>query len=177
MHDRGYPVLGYAGSIYEWSWWLRGMEQFMVDLLESPSLAQAIIARVADFTAHLAVETARAGIDVLAFYDDAGSQRGMQISPELWRSFIKPAWHPGVRVSRAVASVRPSHCRRRIRRRIGRQARPHPRNAAFRNSRDLPISPSIAASSAPSLRSRHTLISFPTRPPLRTKGSMTTPLS
>ena len=45
MHARGYPVLGYAGSIYEWSWWLRGMEQFLVDLLESPSFAQAIIAR------------------------------------------------------------------------------------------------------------------------------------
>src|SRR5208283_4796275 len=43
FHDRGYPVIGYAGSIYEWSWWLRGMEQFMVDLLESPSLAGAII--------------------------------------------------------------------------------------------------------------------------------------
>ena len=103
MHARGYPVLGYAGSIYEWSWWLRGMEQFLVDLLESPSFAQAIIARVADFTARLAVETARAGIDVLAFYDDAGSQWGMQISPDLWRAFIKPAWRT------VLNTVRRSH--------------------------------------------------------------------
>ena len=41
FHARGYPVVGYAGSIYEWSWWLRGMEQFMVDLLEHPELAAA----------------------------------------------------------------------------------------------------------------------------------------
>jgi hypothetical protein len=40
-YERGYPVMGYAGSIYEWSWWLRGMEQFMVDLLEEPGLARA----------------------------------------------------------------------------------------------------------------------------------------
>jgi uroporphyrinogen decarboxylase len=92
FHDRGYPVIGYAGSIYEWSWWLRGMEQFMVDLLESPALAGAIVQKVAGFTARLAVETARAGIDVLAFYDDAGSQWGMQISPAVWRALIKPAW-------------------------------------------------------------------------------------
>ena len=92
FHARGYPVIGYAGSIYEWSWWLRGMEQFMVDLLEESDLAAAIIAKVSGFTARLALESARAGIDVLAFYDDAGSQSGMQISPTIWRSLIKPAW-------------------------------------------------------------------------------------
>jgi len=31
FHAAGYPVFGYAGSIYEWSWWLRGMEQVMTD--------------------------------------------------------------------------------------------------------------------------------------------------
>jgi uroporphyrinogen decarboxylase len=92
FHARGYPVIGYAGSIYEWSWWLRGMERFMVDLLQEPGLAAAIVAKVSGFTARLAVESARAGIDVLAFYDDAGSQSGMQISPSIWRSLIKPAW-------------------------------------------------------------------------------------
>ncbi|HTO24122.1 MAG TPA: uroporphyrinogen decarboxylase family protein [Spirochaetia bacterium] len=92
FHERGYPVVGYAGSIYEWSWWLRGMEQFMVDLLESPELAAAIVKKVSGFTTRLALESAAAGIDVLAFYDDAGSQWGMQVSPSLWRGLIKPAW-------------------------------------------------------------------------------------
>jgi uroporphyrinogen decarboxylase len=92
FHDRGYPVAGYAGSIYEWSWWLRGMEQFLVDLLEQPDLAGALVAKVAGFTTRLALATAAAGIDLLCFYDDAGSQAGMQISPPLWRSLIKPAW-------------------------------------------------------------------------------------
>jgi uroporphyrinogen decarboxylase len=92
FHSRGYPVIGYAGSIYEWSWWLRGMERFMMDLLEEPAIARALIAKVTAFTRKLALESAEAGIDVLAFYDDAGSQWGMQISPDLWRSFIKSAW-------------------------------------------------------------------------------------
>jgi uroporphyrinogen decarboxylase len=89
---REYPVIGYSGSIYEWSWWLRGMEQFMVDTLEDSGIAAAIIDKVSGFTARLAMENAAAGFDVLAFYDDAGSQAGMQISPALWRSLIKPAW-------------------------------------------------------------------------------------
>ncbi len=92
FHRRGYLVFGYAGSIYEWSWWLRGMENFMADLVADPGLAEAVIAKVAEYTRRLALETARAGVDVLCFYDDAGMQSGMQISPDLWRRFIKPAW-------------------------------------------------------------------------------------
>ncbi|MFW6139243.1 MAG: uroporphyrinogen decarboxylase family protein [Spirochaetota bacterium] len=90
--NRGYPVFGYAGSIYEWSWWLRGMERFMADLLLHPAVAGAVVEKVCSYTARLALETARCGVDVLCFYDDAGMQTGMQISPELWRKFIKPAW-------------------------------------------------------------------------------------
>lgn len=91
-HERDYPVCGYAGSVYEWSWWLRGMEQLMMDLVLAPELVEAITRKVAAFTTRLALASARAGIDVLCFYDDAGMQTGMQISPELWRRFIKPRW-------------------------------------------------------------------------------------
>ncbi len=90
--QRGYPVFGYGGSVYEWSWWLRGMEAFMMDLAANPTLAEAVIEKVAAYTTSLALESARAGIDVLCFYDDAGMQAGMQLSPEMWRRFIKPRW-------------------------------------------------------------------------------------
>jgi uroporphyrinogen decarboxylase len=90
--ERGFPVFGYAGSVYEWSWWLRGMERFMTDLILEPSLAGAIVEKVASHTLNLALRSAEAGIDVLCFYDDVGMQTGMQISPSLWRAFVKPAW-------------------------------------------------------------------------------------
>jgi uroporphyrinogen decarboxylase len=103
LHARGYPVIGYAGSVYEWAWWLRGMEQFMIDLLTQEAMARAVIEKVSSFTMKLAMASADAGLDVLAFYDDAGSQYGMQISPLLWRTFIKPAWR------RVLDAVRHSH--------------------------------------------------------------------
>ncbi len=92
FHSAGYPVFGYAGSIYEWSWWLRGMSQFMMDLVADRPLAEAVIKKVERHTTRLALATARAGVDVLGFYDDVGMQTGMQISPRLWREFIRPAW-------------------------------------------------------------------------------------
>lgn len=104
FHRRGYPVFGYAGSIYEWSWWLRGMEAFLMDLLSAPALAEAILRRATEHTKALALGSARAGVDVLCFYDDAGSQRNMQIAPALWRRFVKPRW---AEVLDAVRAARP----------------------------------------------------------------------
>jgi len=91
-HAAGFPVFGYSGSLYEWSWWLRGMERFMMDLVSEPALAEAVVRKVEEHTTRLALATAQAGVDVLCFYDDAGMQRGMQIAPALWRRYIKPAW-------------------------------------------------------------------------------------
>ncbi|NUQ64671.1 MAG: hypothetical protein HUU20_19590 [Pirellulales bacterium] len=106
-HDAGYPVFGYAGSIYEWSWWIRGMEPFLMDLVSEPELAEAVIAKIAGHTKRLAMASASVGVDVLCFYDDAGTQRNMQISPELWRRFVKPAWDDVLgSVRRAYPAVR-----------------------------------------------------------------------
>jgi uroporphyrinogen decarboxylase len=100
-HAAGYPVFGYAGSIYEWSWWLRGMETFLLDLVAAPGMAEAIIAKVTEHTVRLALASARLGIDVLCFYDDVGMQTGMQIAPALWRRYIKPAWRRVLETVRA----------------------------------------------------------------------------
>lgn len=103
-HDRGYPVVGYAGSVYEWSWWLRGMQAFMMDLVLNAAMAEALLRKVAAHTQALALATARAGMDVLCFYDDAGMQTGMQIAPEMWRRFVKPRWRE---ILEAVRSAHP----------------------------------------------------------------------
>lgn len=103
FHTAGYPVFGYAGSIYEWSWWLRGMESFMMDLVSEPAMAEAVVRKVEAHTTRLAMASAAAGVDVLCFYDDVGMQSGMQIAPELWRQFIKPAWR------RVIETVRARH--------------------------------------------------------------------
>ena len=92
FHARGYAVFGYAGSIYEWCWRLRGMQEFMTDLAINPEIAEALLRKVEDHTTRLALATAEAGVDVFCFYDDVGTQRGMQISPAMWRRYIKPAW-------------------------------------------------------------------------------------
>jgi uroporphyrinogen decarboxylase len=82
----------YAGSLYEWSWNLRGQERFFLDIHEDPAYVDALVDKVAGFTLSLAIALQDAGVDILAFYDDFGQQDRLQISPQSWRRFIRPAW-------------------------------------------------------------------------------------
>lgn len=78
---------------FELPWYLRGLDQFLVDLVEKPDLAQAIIRNVVDFAlaqlrkVHYACD---GRLDMVVIGSDIGTQRGMMLSPALWREQIKP---------------------------------------------------------------------------------------
>ncbi len=92
LKDRGYVVSAPSGSISEWVYGLRGMPELLVDIVDNPSLAEPVFDRVAALDEQIAVGLAEAGVDILCFYDDTASQRGMLISPRLWQQWMKPRW-------------------------------------------------------------------------------------
>jgi uroporphyrinogen decarboxylase len=77
-------------TLFEISWYLRGMEAFMTDMLEDAGMAQALLDRITAIRAAMAAGYARAGYDVLMLGDDVATQLDMMISPALWRSQLKP---------------------------------------------------------------------------------------
>ena len=91
--DRRYAILFFAGGAFETPWYMRGMERFLMDLVESPDIAEAIACHTADFyrkRALRAIEESGGAIDIIGSGGDIGTQRGMMLSPELWRKHIKP---------------------------------------------------------------------------------------
>ncbi len=71
---------------------LRGFESFMMDLVINKSLAHALMERLVDgylkrFEDYLAVA---AHCDIIVVNDDIGTQRGPQLSAELYREMVKP---------------------------------------------------------------------------------------
>jgi uroporphyrinogen decarboxylase len=92
LHDRGYAVSVSAGSINEWCYYLRGMEEFMADLVIHPEMAQILLDKVTELSIRVGVETARAGADVICYYGDVGGQKSMLMSPKMWREWIGPRW-------------------------------------------------------------------------------------
>ncbi len=79
-----------ASHNYVAAWQLRGLEQFLVDMKSHPALAEAIIDRTTELSCHMAASFAEAGIDVIVYGEDIATQRGLVMSPEMWRQWLKP---------------------------------------------------------------------------------------
>jgi uroporphyrinogen decarboxylase len=93
--DSECAVVGNLGwpEIFGMAWYLRGFENFLMDLLTDKDMAHAVLRRVTDFnTARYArfLELVGDAIDALYFGDDLGSQDGLFISPNTYREMIKP---------------------------------------------------------------------------------------
>ena len=91
-------MAGYAGSVFEQSWYLRGLENLMMDLLATPEIAHHLLERTAAFQQCIARQFARAGVDILITGDDIAGQTGPLMSLETWRRFLKPHLAATVRV-------------------------------------------------------------------------------
>jgi uroporphyrinogen decarboxylase len=82
-----------VGGIFEWSWALRGFERFLLDLVEKPEVAGAIMDRFTDlYIANTlrVIEAAGGLLDMVYTYDDVGMQSGLLLSPRMWRKYILP---------------------------------------------------------------------------------------
>lgn len=75
--------------------YLRGLENMLVDLALRPEIARAILGQIkAFYLAYLEriLEAAKGKIDIVLTGDDFGSQRGLLVSPNTWRTLIEPGF-------------------------------------------------------------------------------------
>lgn len=82
-----------VGGIFETAWSLRGLEQFLLDLVIEPEIPYGIMERVTDYFIQMAREVLeRVGdeVDIVYTYDDVGTQQGLFLSPDHYRELIRP---------------------------------------------------------------------------------------
>jgi uroporphyrinogen decarboxylase len=89
-HAQGLAVAAFAGSIFEQAWYLRGMQQFMVDMCQQPELAHALLERTAACQCYAARQFAGAGVDIVITGDDVATQHNLMMRVEMWREYLKP---------------------------------------------------------------------------------------
>jgi uroporphyrinogen decarboxylase len=83
----------FGGNILEAAQGLRGWERFMMDMALEPRLAHALTQKLADhYTAELPGYLDAVGdhIQIIQMGDDLGTQGGPQMSPDMYRRFIRP---------------------------------------------------------------------------------------
>ena len=85
--------LGSPGNIFEQSWYLRGLAEFMKDLIKNKDFAHALMRKVLDVrkrNAELYLREVGEFIDVIQLADDLASQENLLISPKLYHELVKP---------------------------------------------------------------------------------------
>ena len=86
-------VSGISGVIYEICWYMRGLEQWLVDLMTQPEFCEALL----DQTLKFWLDWFRAFldelgdlVDVIMIGDDLAGQNGPLFRPEIYRRLVKP---------------------------------------------------------------------------------------
>ncbi len=77
-------------TVWEASWYLRSMEELMIDMMMEDERATALLDKITEFAVSKAISYAEAGVDILSLGDDIGTQNSTMIDVSLWERWLKP---------------------------------------------------------------------------------------
>ena len=89
--NRASFIVGLEGHLFEVAWALRGIENFLADLVLNPGFVEDLLEGITQYYLAVIDQSVKHGIDVFAFGDDWGSQTmGLIMGPRHWRRYLKP---------------------------------------------------------------------------------------
>lgn len=94
-------------SVFEFAWYLRGMDGLFADLAEGNGIGDRLLDWFTERTILVGSAHARAGTDVIGLGDDVGTQRGMLVSVPFWRKHLKPRLRGAIAAIRAARTPSP----------------------------------------------------------------------
>ncbi|MBN1345022.1 MAG: hypothetical protein JXQ73_20175 [Phycisphaerae bacterium] len=93
-NDTPYAVVsGISGVTYEICWYLRGLENWFIDMLTQPEFCEAMIDRTLKFWLDwfgVFLDEVGDVVDVIMIGDDLAGQNGPLFQPEIYRKIVKP---------------------------------------------------------------------------------------
>ena len=89
-------------TVWEASWYLRSMEELLIDMMMFDEKATALLDRITQFAVSKARTYALAGVDILSLGDDIGTQDSILMDVGLWESWLKPRLSEVINSARAI---------------------------------------------------------------------------
>ena len=89
-------------TVWEASWYLRSMEELMIDMMMEDEKATALLDLITKFAISKAVTYAKAGVDILSLGDDIGTQNTIMMDVGLWEIWLKPRLAKVIEAARQV---------------------------------------------------------------------------
>lgn len=80
------------GFMYMYLYYLRGFENFMMDLACGEAHLKELIAMVESYNAVVIERYVQIGVEMISVGDDLGLQRSLPMSPDMWRTWLKPSF-------------------------------------------------------------------------------------
>lgn len=91
IREKGLASFGFMQmTIWEASWYLRSMEELMMDMMQENEAATLLLDKITDFACAKAQAYAMAGLDILSLGDDIGTQSSLMIDVDLWEQWLRP---------------------------------------------------------------------------------------
>jgi uroporphyrinogen decarboxylase len=89
---REYAIIGYPGGdpFFSQLWYLIGFSEAIRKMYTNPNFIRRLFDKMLWFFTEVSKQLIEIGADIIMIADDVGGQRGMLISPKLWRVHIKP---------------------------------------------------------------------------------------
>jgi uroporphyrinogen decarboxylase len=84
---------GIGGVVYEYCWYMRGLERWLMDTIENPAFCEALLDKTLKFwTDYHTGFLGEVGdiVDVVMIGDDLTGQSGPLFSPDFYRKIVKP---------------------------------------------------------------------------------------
>jgi uroporphyrinogen decarboxylase len=82
-------VMGGTGTFYRDCWFLRGMQQWMMDLILNPDFVKALTDKMLSWKLELLRRLVEVGIDVFSIGGDIAMQQTLIMHPDVWREHFK----------------------------------------------------------------------------------------
>ncbi len=91
IHARGLASFAFMQmTVWEASWYLRSMEDLMIDMMTGSEAATILLDKITEFACSKARAYATAGIDILSLGDDIGTQTSLMLDVPLWQEWLQP---------------------------------------------------------------------------------------
>jgi uroporphyrinogen decarboxylase len=92
-HGRDCCIVGsIVCTLFELSWYLRGLTRVMQDMCLNKDFLHAYLDKLLGWAMEAGAHLVETGVDIIYLGDDFGSQSSMLISPEMFREFFKPRY-------------------------------------------------------------------------------------
>ncbi len=87
-----YCIQGGVTHLWEIAWQLTGFTEIIKMMFTKPDEVNRILKGLHKLRMKEALLLCEAGVDIINDGDDVGTQKGMMMSPQMWRQFLKPKY-------------------------------------------------------------------------------------